>query len=113
MFVTSSETMLGQAYTFLGCTQWVIGYLYFHALVYDDDHFHIFPVLFLNTSQPIPLLCKLLLSVSDSCMQCFLQFKLAAHKLPIVTGTFSGVTDMVCVHCGGHAVADELHEYTT
>ncbi len=47
-------------------------------------------------------------------MQRFLQFRLASHSLPIVTGRLSGGqhvnrADRVCSHCGGHAVADELH----
>ena len=47
-------------------------------------------------------------------MQRFLQFRLASDKLPVVAGWFSGDqhvarTDRVCTHCGGIAVADELH----
>ena len=51
-------------------------------------------------------------------MQCFLQLRLASHEcdhnLPVVAGRFSGDqhvarTDRVCTHCGGIAVADELH----
>ena len=54
------------------------------------------------------------LPVSGRRMQRFLQFRLASHSLPIVTGRLSGGqhvdrTDRVCSHCGGHAVADELH----
>ena len=54
------------------------------------------------------------LPVSGRRMQRFLQFRLASHNLPIVAGRFSGdqhvaSTDRVCTHCGGIAVADELH----
>ena len=54
------------------------------------------------------------LPVSGRRMQRFLQFRLASHSLPIVTGRFSGGqhvnrADRVCSHCGGHAVADEVH----
>ena len=47
-------------------------------------------------------------------MQRFLQFRLGSHSLPIVAGRFAGGqhvarTDRVCTHCGGVAVADELH----
>lgn len=54
------------------------------------------------------------LPVSGRRMQRFLQFKLGSHNLPIVAGRFSGDqhvarTDRVCTHCGGTAVADELH----
>ena len=47
-------------------------------------------------------------------MERFLQFRLGSHNLPIVAGRFSGDqhvarADRVCTHCGGIAVADELH----
>ena len=47
-------------------------------------------------------------------MKRFLQFRLASHKLPIVTGRFAGGQHVaraarVCTHCGSAAVADELH----
>jgi len=54
------------------------------------------------------------LPVSGRRMQRFLQFRLASHGLPIVTGPFSGGqhvarADRVCLHCGGTSIADELH----
>ncbi len=54
------------------------------------------------------------LPVSGRRMQRFLQIRLASHGLPIVTGRLSGGlhvdrADRVCSHCGGHAIADELH----
>ena len=54
------------------------------------------------------------LPVSGRRMQQFLQLRLASHNLPIVAGRFSGdqhvaKTDRVCTHCGGIAVAEELH----
>lgn len=54
------------------------------------------------------------LPVSGRRMQRFLQFRLGSHSLPIVAGRFAGGqhvarTDRVCTHCGGVAVADELH----
>ena len=54
------------------------------------------------------------LPVSGRRMQRFLQFRLGSHNLPVVAGRFSGDqhvarTDRVCTHCGGTAVADELH----
>ena len=54
------------------------------------------------------------LPVSGRRMQRFLQFRLASHGLPIVTGRFSGGqrvarADRVCHHCGGTSIADELH----
>lgn len=40
-----------------------------------------------------------------------LQFRLASHKLPIVTGRAQLVAraDRVCLYCSGVATADELH----
>ena len=43
-----------------------------------------------------------------------LQFRLGSHKLPIIAARFAGGqhvarTDRVCRHCGGVAVADDLH----
>ena len=54
------------------------------------------------------------LPVSGRRMQRFLQFRLASHGLPIVTGRFSGGrhvarADRVCLHCDGVSIADELH----
>jgi len=54
------------------------------------------------------------LPVSGRRMQRFLQFRLASHKLPIVMGRFAlgqhvARANRVCTHCGGVAVADELH----
>ena len=54
------------------------------------------------------------LPVSGRRMQRFLQFRLAAHGLPIVTGRFPGGQHVdrarrVCVHCGGLSAGDELH----
>ena len=54
------------------------------------------------------------LPVFGRCMQSFLQFRLGSHNLPIVAGRFSGDQHVasvhwVCTHCGGIAVADELH----
>ncbi len=52
------------------------------------------------------------LPVSGRRMQRFLHFRLASHSLPIVTGRFGqhvNRRDRVCVHCSGHAIADELH----
>ena len=54
------------------------------------------------------------LPVSGRHMQRFLQVRLGSHNLPIVAGRFSGDqhvarADRVCTHCGGIAVADELH----
>ena len=54
------------------------------------------------------------LPVSGRRMQHFLQFRLASQNLPIVAGRFSGDQHVarsvrVCTHCGGIAVADELH----
>ena len=47
-------------------------------------------------------------------MQRFLQFWLGSHQLPIVLGRFAGGQHVArasraCTHCGGVAVADELH----
>ena len=49
-------------------------------------------------------------------MQQVLQFKLGPHNLLIVAGRFSWDqhntsvrADRVCTHCGGVALADELH----
>ena len=47
-------------------------------------------------------------------MQCFLQFRLGSHQLPIVTGRYSGGhhvprVDRICSHCGPGTLADELH----
>ena len=52
--------------------------------------------------------------VSGRRMQRFLQFRLGSHQLPIVLGRFAGGqhvarANRVCTHCGGVAVADELH----
>lgn len=57
---------------------------------------------------------KAILPVSRRRMQRFLQFRLASHNLPIVTGRFSGGQHVdrasrVCVHCGGLSIAGELH----
>ncbi len=45
-------------------------------------------------------------------MQRFLQFRLGSHQLPIVLGRFAGVprASRVCTHCGGEAIAAELHK---
>ena len=54
------------------------------------------------------------LPVSGRRMQRILQFRLGSRNLPVVAGRFSGDqhvarADRVCTHCGGIAVADELH----
>ncbi len=54
------------------------------------------------------------LPVSGGRMKRFLHIRLASHKLPIVTGRFAGGQHVaraarVCTHCGGAAIADELH----
>ncbi len=54
------------------------------------------------------------LPVSGRRMQCFLHFRLGSHKLPIVVSCFArgqhvARANRVCTHCGGMAVADELH----
>ena len=53
------------------------------------------------------------LPVSGRRMQRFLQFRLSSHLLPIVTGRFAGQhvprADMVCSHCAGRSVANEMH----
>ena len=54
------------------------------------------------------------LPVSGRRMQRFLQFRLASHALPIVTGRFAGGQHIdrasrVCSHCGPGSIADELH----
>jgi len=47
-------------------------------------------------------------------MQRFLQFRLGSHTVPIVVGRFAGGqhaarANRVCTHCGGVAVAIDLH----
>jgi len=52
--------------------------------------------------------------VSGRRMQRFLQFRLGSHQLQVVLGRFAGGRHVarasrVCTHCGGVAVADEMH----
>jgi len=54
------------------------------------------------------------LPVSGRRMQRFLQFRLGSHQLQVVLGRFAGGRHVarasrVCTHCGGVAVADEMH----
>ena len=54
------------------------------------------------------------LPVSGRHMQRFLQFRLGSHQLPVVLGRFAGGqhvarANRLCTHCGGVAVADEMH----
>ena len=44
-------------------------------------------------------------------MQCFLQFRLGSHKLPVVVDRFAGGQHVAraCTQCGGVAVVDEMH----
>jgi len=47
-------------------------------------------------------------------MQRFLQFRLGSLQLPVVLDRFArgqhvARTNRVCTHCGGVAVADEMH----
>ncbi len=47
-------------------------------------------------------------------MRRFLQFRLGFRQLPVVLGRFAGGqhvarANRVCTHCGGVAVADEMH----
>ena len=54
------------------------------------------------------------LPVSGRRMQCFLQFRLASHGLPIVTGRLPGGQHVdrahrVYVRCAGLSIANELH----
>ena len=49
--------------------------------------------------------------VSGRRMQRFLQFRLGSPNLPVFAGRFCGLAraNRVCTHCGGIAVAAELH----
>jgi len=54
------------------------------------------------------------LVVSGRRMQRFLQFSLGSYQLPVVLGRFAegqhvARANRVCTHCGGVAVADEMH----
>ena len=54
------------------------------------------------------------LPVSGRRMQRFLQFRLASHTLPIVSGRFAGGQhvsrpDRICSHCDTGSIADDLH----